>query len=501
MSRGERFASGVMAGLIGPLGIAVVNFFLLPRLVHGFGEENYGAFLVMLSCAGWVTLMHMGAGLGIIRFIAEAISDSDRAAARTAALNGAKLQLGASLLASLVVWSAAPWLIGRGFDFPPSLVTHGVWMIRAAAVAGFFMAVSAWSTSVFQGYQSYRRFGLITLAQGTLPNIGAVAVLAAGRGLGGATAWFVIIQGLIAAASCLEFWRMTRDDGAAGAGGGVDLRTFSAYCIGFWPGTFASFASGQLVRVFIAGLRSLAEFTLYAVPLGLLQRMQMLPAAASSALLPVIGGIDLESGAELERVYLRCSRVLVALLAPAYALLFSVMPQFLSLWMGGRFGDESVWPARVMVLTQAIGLLGFLPAAIAAGRKGGVWTSASQWSQAVICLALWPMLIPRWGLLGAALGSLVAQVAATGIVMWYSHYRAIRLDPVRFIKEALWPALAGTILLMTVVWTLRNRVDGWATLIALCAAGAVAYAATAWVLLPVEDQRFLRQRLKALRPK
>jgi len=494
VSRGERFATGVLAGLVGPFGIAVFNLFLLPRIVHGFGDENYGAFLLMLSCAGWVTTMHMGAGVGIVRYAAEGEAVGDPAAARAAAVHGAELQLGFSALTAVVVFLAAPILVGRVFDFPAALATHGVWMLRAAAFGGFFMAVSSWASAVFQGYQSYRRFGLLALAQGVLPNAGIAVVLAQGRGLYAATVWFVAVQALIAAWACVEFLRLTR----AGRGrphGGPGLRVFSRYSISFWPGALANFATGQLVRVFVAGLRTLAEFTLYAVPLGLLQRLQTLPAAVGSALLPVIGGIRHESEAELESVYLRCSRVLAALIAPAYALLFAVIPQFLSLWLGGRFGDEAVWPARVMVVTQAVGLLAFVPNSVAAGRRGGVWVSASQWSQVAICLVLWPTLIPRLGLLGASLGSLAAQIVATAVVLWYAHYRVMGLGARRFTFEALGPSLAGSILLLAAVWPLRERVSGWVSLVAVCALGGVVYAATAWFLLPKADRQFLRQRL------
>jgi len=477
-------------GLGGQLGVAVVNFPLIPRIVRGFGEENYGAYLLMLSCAGWIALMHMGAGVGIVRYVAEGEAAGDPAAAAAAARRGAALQLGFSLLAAAALWAAAPILAERVFVVPAFLRGHETWLIRAAAVGGFFSVITAWALSVFQGYQRFRRLGVLSLAQGVLPTIGTAAVLASGRGLLAAATWYVAVQAGLAVVCLWGVRSLTLGAGDAprtGPGRGA----FWRYCLGFWPGSFAQFASGQLDRAFIAGLRSLSEFTLYAVPLGLLQRLQMLPAVAGATFLPVVGELPAEHGHELQRLYLRCTRVLAALLAPAYALLFALMPQFLSLWLGGRFGDESVWPARVMVLTQAAAALAYLPITVAGARRGGVWPTIAQWSQAAVCLALWPLLIPRWGLLGAALGSLAAQVLATAVIAGYTHRKVIHLGLMRYALDALGPAGAGTLLLSLAVWPLRARVGGWGGFSALCALGGALYAVAAWSLLPAEDRRYL----------
>ena len=462
--------------------------------MHGFGVEAYGLYLLMQSAAGWLGALHFGAGAGLIRFAAQSQTEGKRGALDDTLRHGALLIVGGAALGALVLWFAAPALIGRVFVVPGYYRSHGAWMIRAAALGAVFASITAWAGAAFQGLHRFQWQSAAAVLQGVLIPFGVLSALAVGRGLGAAAAAFVAVHALVAVLSLYGVLRARREVPAGG--GHLPFSVFGGYSIGFWPASLANMVSGQLDRAFVAGLRSMSEFTLYAVPAGVLSRVQSLPSTACAALLPVMGGLGAHEGAETAaRLYLRASRTLVGLILPAYALLFCLMPQFLSLWLGGSFGDTSVWPARLLVLAQTAALFSFLPTSVAAGRKDGWWLSAAGWFQALICLALWPWMIPRWGLLGAALGGLIAQTASTAVFVSVVHARLLDLTWARFAREVLPPSLAGTAVLVAVAGTLRTRVTGWPTFFALCAAAGALYTITFWRLLPKNDREFLRARL------
>jgi O-antigen/teichoic acid export membrane protein len=492
VSRGERFSRGVLWGLSGHLAGAVVALFVLPRLVLGFGEENYGVYLLMQAAAGWVMLMHFGAGMSAVKSLSEARATGRWGQARAALRLAVQVQLGGALAAGLALWLAAPAL-ARLFDVPGPLAGHGVWLLRAAALAGVLGNAASLSAAALQGLQAYAPMSALAAAPGILAPLGAAAALAVGRGLGAAAASFVAVQALCALAGALLVRRHLPPAGPAE----LDRPAFLRYGMTFWPGAAAQFAAGQLDRVFVAGLRSLSDFTLYAVPVGLLQRAQTIPSVAGAVLLPMLGEAAAGSPGEVERLYLRCGRVLLVILAPFYLLLFALMPQFLSLWLGGRFGDAAVWPARLMVLAQGLAALAQMPATVAAARQGGVPASAAAWLQALLSLTLWPVLIPRYGLVGAAGGALLAQAAATALLLSVVHGRILRLSLGRFIREALAPAAVAALPLLALAWPLRTRISGWATFLCLVALCCAAYSAAAWRLLPAEDRDFLARRAKA----
>jgi O-antigen/teichoic acid export membrane protein len=494
VSRGESFARNVGWGLAGQGAVAVINFLIIPRLVHGFGVEAYGLYLLMQSAAGWVGALHFGAGAGLLRFAAQSSADGKRGALDEALRHGAWLVIGGAVAGAIILWLAAPALVGRIFAVPGYYQTHGAWMIRAAALGGVFAAVTSWAGAAFQGLNRFQWQSAAAVLQGILIPFGVLSALTMGRGLGAAAASFVAVHALVAA-FCLAGVRRVRLD-VQDHGGHISFRTFWHYSIGFWPGALAQMVSGQLDRVFVAGLRSMSEFTLYAVPVSVLSRVQSLPATASIALMPVMGGLgEHEAPETIARLYLRASRTLIGLIIPTYVLLFCLMPQFLSLWLGGHFGDTSVWPARLLVAAQTAALFFFLPTAVVAGRKGGWWLTAAAWLQALVCLALWPWMIPRWGLLGAALGGLIAQLLSSFIFVWLVHSRLLHLSWGRFLRETMVPAVAGAAVLFVVAWPLRVRITGWIDFFGLCAAAGACYTIVFWRLLPEDDRRFLRARL------
>jgi len=448
----------------------------------------------MQSAAGWLGALHFGAGAGLVRFAAQSQSEGKRGALDDTLKHGALMIVGGCAAGAVVFWFAAPALVGRVFTVPGYYQSHGTWMIRAAALGAVFASITAWAGAAFQGLHRFEWHSAAAVLQGILIPFGVLSALAAGRGLGAAAAAFVAVHALVALFSLYGVLRARR---AVSTGGGrLAFGEFGRYSIGFWPSSLANLVSGQLDRAFVAGMRSMSEFTLYAVPAGVLARVQSLPSTACAALIPVMGGLGAHEGPETAaRLYLRASRTLIGVILPAYALLFCLMPQFLSLWLGGGFGDTSVWPARLLVLTQTAALFHFLPASVAAGRKDGWWLSSASWLQALICLALWPWMIPRWGLLGAALGGLIAQAITTALFVSIVHARLLDLTWGRFVREVLPPSAAGVAILVAVAAPLRTRVTGWPTFFALCAAAGALYTITFWRLLPEEDRAFLRARL------
>ena len=494
MNRGERFARSVGWGLAGQGAVAAINLLIIPRLVHGFGVEAYGLYLLMQSAAGWVGAVHFGAGAGLVRFAAQAHAEDKRGLLDDALRHGAVFIVGGAAFGALVLWLAAPALVDRVFIVPGYYRDHGAWMIRAASLGAVFASVTAWAAAAFQGLHRFQWQSAAAVLQGLLIPFGVLAALSIGRGLGAAASSFVAAHAFVALFAACALAHVRGE--VSGRGGRLSFGVFGRYSIGFWPVSLAQLVSGQLDRAFVAGLRSMSEFTLYAVPASVLSRVQGLPVTAAAALVPVMGGLAAHEGPEAAaRPYLRASRTLIGLIAPAYALLFCLMPQFLSLWLGGRFGDTSVWPARLLVVMHAAALLSYLPNSVAAGRKDGWWPSAAAWLQALICLALWPWMIPRWGLLGAAMGGLAAQAVSTALFVSFVHSRLLHLSWPRFARETLTPALAGSAVLLALAWPLRVRVTGWFSFFALCAAAGALYTIVFWRLLPEEDRRFLRSRL------
>lgn len=488
MSRGRRFARNVSWSLAGQAGTIVVNFLALPYLLRGFGTEAYGVYLLMYTVANYMAVFQLGAGMASIKYVSEANAAGEDGALRDALRYSFWIYFFGVGAAAASVWLAAGPLSRSFFDIPVYYQKHALWLMRAAALGGLFAAGGQWATAAFFGLQKNAWPSALNVLQSILLPIGLVTVLAMGRGLGAAAAWYVVVQVAGFAALSLALRSVLKSH--RGGKGRLEFKPFAKYGLTFVPSLVANLVSTQVDKVFVAGKLSMSDLTYYSVPSGVLARLQMPSATVSSALMPVLSEVGRVEGKEhLSRVYVRSSRGLLALLAPALGLLFVLMPQLLGLWLNPAFGRNAAVAARLLVAAQAFALAFLGPRAAAGGLDGGHYLTVAMWGQALLSLALWPVLIPRWGIAGAAAGALVAQALATVYFLDAIHRHLVHLPWGRFLSEVLVPLLPPTSALILVAWLFRGCAWTWPGFIAVNAAAGLAYLGLLWRMLPEEDTR------------
>ena len=487
MSRGRRFAHNVGWSLAGQGGTIVVNFLAVPYLLRGFGAEAYGVYLLMYTVANYLTVFQFGAGQATIKYVSEADAAGEDGALRDALRHSALIHFGGVGAAAAVLWFAAGKLTSSVFDVPGYFREHAFWMLRAGAVGGLFAAGMQWSSLSFLGLQRLRWPSALGLLQSILMPLGLVAVLAMGRGLGAAAVWYVVVQLIGCVLGALALRAAVSD--RRGAGGKLGFKAFARYGLTFWPASLSGVASGQIDKAFIAGMLDMSQLTYYAVPSGVLSRLQMMPSTISVALMPVLSHAGRSDTREAtQRIYVRSARALFALNLPALGLLFVLMPQLLGLWLNPAFAQHAAVAARLLVAAQAFALAFHAPNALAGGLGGGKYLSAVSWAQALLSLALWPILIPRYGIAGAAAGALVAQALPTLFYLDAAHRRLLGLPWARFLREVVAPLVAPTSVLIFIAWLGRSAAWTWHGFIAVNAAASAAYAGLAWRAIPAEDR-------------
>ncbi|NNN07109.1 MAG: lipopolysaccharide biosynthesis protein [Elusimicrobia bacterium] len=488
MSRSRRFAGNVGWSLAGQGGTIAVNFIAIPYLLRGFGAEAYGVYLLVYVAGNYLGLFQFGAGLATIKYVAEAKAAGEDRALRQAVSHSAAIHFfGVGAAASALCLAAGP-LSRSFFDVPPYYQERAVWLLRAAAVGGLFSAGSQWVAATFQGLQRFAWPSALALLQSLLTPLGLAAILLLGRGLGAAAVWYASVQAVVFALGATALLGALGEH--RGATGRLSFRAFARYGLSFWPAALSGVAAGQIDKTFVAGLLGMADLTYYAVPSGILSRLQTLPSTISHALMPVLSESGRVDGREaLTAVYLRATRGMLALCAPAVGLLFALMPQLLALWLGPAFGARAAPAARLLVAAQAFALIFHAPNALAGGLGGGRYASAAAWGQALLSLALWPVLIPRWGIAGAAAGSLAAQASAALFYLDAAHRRLLGLSWGRFLREAAAPVVLPAAALLALAWAGRGLAWTWPGFIGVGAGAGAAYAVLLWPSLPREDRR------------
>jgi O-antigen/teichoic acid export membrane protein len=485
-----RFARNVSWSVVGQGAAAVAAFLFTPYLVHHLGAELYGLFLLLNALAGYLMLLTFGAGNAAVKFVAEFRSDnSSRALSDSVKYAFAFhiLPVGAGALAAAV---GARVVAFRVFHVPEPLLDEAVFVLRCAAAGAFFAAVAQAASCILQGLQRFDWQNAVAFAQTGLMSAGAAAFVAAGHSLRAMACWYIFLNFGACLLAVGAVWRLVHPHLSVLHGKSLGAVRFAGYGVSLWFGSLAWIVTFQLDRLFIARMASLTALTLYAVPAGLLQRLQIFPAAVSTVLIPMMSEVTGDDREEtLRRMYIRSQRFLLWLLLPALCLLFALMPQFLSLWLGGEFGARSVWPARLLILAQGFFLLNYAVNSVSASRDHPWYPSVTAWAQALISLAAWYILIRRYQLLGVAMGSLLAQAIHTTAYLLIVHARLLKLSPGRFASEALMRPFLSAGLLLALIMPIHEYASSWPLLFGTVAAGLALFYGAAWALLDHDDHQ------------
>lgn len=498
MSKAAQFARDTGLNLLGQLVLAAASFFLTPYLVRRMGIETYGLYILLYAFAGYLSLFSFGAGTAAIKYTAQFHEARDRRGLRDILLYSGATHLLGALLGAALVAGGAGFLAARVFRVPDALAAAAVWTLRAAAAGAVFAALAQFAGSALQGLRRFDRQVPLSALQSVLMPAGAALLVSRGLGLEAVASWYAILQAAACAVFVAVLWAALRPAREFPSGKGLDFKSYAAFSLHSWLVPVASVVNSQLDKVFIVRAVSLTDLTLYAVPSGLLQRLQMLPATIATVLLPTTSAVQGPDARErLVRMYLKSTRFLLWITLPILVLLFSLMPQFLALWLGPEFVGRSVWPARLLVVAQALGAINFIPNIVSVSRDRPEYYSAMAWAQAALNVLAWWWLIPRHQILGAAAGACLSQAAVTAANLALVHGRLLSLSWADYGRGALLrPGLAAAALLAA-VFPLHHLAQSWPALLALGAAGGLVYAAVLWPSLHAEDREFLRGLAKA----
>lgn len=397
------FSSGAAVALAGFIGNAITA-----RLL---GPDNLGVFAYVVFC---VTIGSMIAGLGIgtvqQRFIpnlrAEGRDDeADGLIGATTRLSTAAAILGAVVLFAYLFWPA------RGAIEGPSETTRTV--VIGLALVWF---ISWRLAEVYQFYlRGEQRFGELARLSGYSALI-KLAVMAVGAwlfGIPGALAGFIAANLLPAS----RIFRLLRVKPHVGP----QLRSqVTRFALASWAtAVLGGLVFGRTEILFLEHYTDLGAVGLFAAAVTVAEMAVQLPPLLLSALLPRFSEQHgLGARDEMHRLYRTMTALIAMLIVPLCFGLAAIAPVLVPLLFGAQFADAAA-VASVLLIAAAVSSLGvttfYLLQSI--GKTGFLLMSNGVGLIGTIALGF--LLVPRYGLIGAAWSRGIVQVTVVLIETWY----------------------------------------------------------------------------------
>jgi len=445
---------------------AVLALVTTPVFLYYVSDAAYGIYALAIAFVSILGLLEFGAGMALMKYMPEHLARGENDAAVDIMRAGLAFYGLLGLVGALVSTGVGVFFTQALSDVPAELEASARLAFILGGVAFALTVVMNVFGSVLGSLQTFGIATAITIAATTVATAVTLVLLVAGAGLDGIMIGVALRPALgmilfaIAARSRLPEIRFTPK-------WNTDLTrrlvSLSAY---IFVGNISGVVLFQFDKFYLGVLSGVTLVTFYVVPGALAVRLHAAASSITSVALPTASAL-LSSG-DLRRVQILYRRAtwltalfLVSVATPA--IIFS--GKILLHWVGASFENKSTETLQILVATYFFLGLSAAPywITMAAGRPRS--TIVFNLATALINVGFIFLLVPHYGILGAALAYLISVITVPGFI-WYVERRVLGLE------RSPWPGISWRLAVaaltqVAVCFALRPLADNLISTIAL----------------------------------
>jgi len=484
---GQKLVKNTVYNFLGQFYGLVLGFVVVPYLVHRLGVEAYGVFALAAALGGFAGLLNLGVGKALSKRVAEFYWKGDLGPIYKLFQTALMVCLAAGMAGGVLLIGFQDWISSELFHASGDhrqVVRFALYATGLSVLVSLLFDLLSGLTTALQRFDVYNRMNVVVA---TVTYLGSVLAVAAGFSLKGVLV-VIVVANLAGVAGHVRFLRKT-------------LPVLPFWPKFHWPAfrQLASFSLFVLVagscaflvhrldRMLVAYYLPLAAVTLYTIPYSLAEKTTLAVGNLTSAIFPSASELSAMPGTgRLKELYLRASKMVLLAALPGMLVLLFLAGPLLRFWMGQEFAKQGTVALQLLTLGFLLNILGHVPFTIA---QGAGWPSLSaKFSilNAAVALLFFSLLIPRYGIDGAAAAFLISEILVMPLFV-HSVNRRLGVGWKSLLLRAYLPAGVSGIVASVVLVFLGSRVSSLPGLIAAVCLALILYA-TAVLVCGLDSQ-------------
>jgi O-antigen/teichoic acid export membrane protein len=468
----------------------LIGLLLMPFNVRYIGQAAWGLWLLTGSLNTYFTILDLGYGSSLTRFVAQYRAKEDAQAINeiTSTLFVIFLAIGAAIYGAFVL---VAFNIDSVFHLTPDQVSTArtLMLIMGTQVAmGVPFGVFG---GVMNGFQRYDINNIVQVGSLIVVAIVNVVVLLLGYGVvevAAATTAVRLLSKLVYARNAYRVFPLLSVRPSLFRRARLrEVTGYSVYgAVGGW-----AYRLNFMSDTFIIGMyMGPAAVALWAVPRRLGQAVRSFTNQLNNVLLPVV----VESGTRgrmgrLRTIFIHGTKLSLFGAMPLTAAMFLLADPLIPLYVGNKF-EASVPVAQVLAVIIAVRVGNATASIVLRGRHGYRQLAFQNLFVAIANVALSVWWIQWYGLIGQAMGTLVPVAFAQIFLTWPLSARTVGLKPSEAFRQAVWPTLWPLPAFAVPVLLLKSYLPPTAVTVAICATvGTLCYYAVVFGLAMSGDER------------
>jgi O-antigen/teichoic acid export membrane protein len=423
-------------------GVATVYFFV-PLYLKFLGIDGYGLIGFFVTLQSIIALGDMGMTAAVTREMARVSALGNVHQLRADTMRSLEVvSWGISLIVSVAVWCAAPWIVSSWLSIKPEELSTVTQALRLVGIANALQLPAGLYSGALLGMELHVLANIVQICVTTLRTGGAVLALWLFSPQIITFAWVqivVVVMYLIIGRGLT--WKVIKNSTqnkcppfSWGA-----IAKIKHYAAGMAVIAALSVALTQIDKLWVSRTFSLGELGTYSLAFTLAMIPLTLAGPIAAAVFPRLTSITTNGSPEaLKKVYLNCSKTIALVTVPLSLTICGFSTEVIYCWTGSMgIAEVASVPSSILILGQLIQAITTTPYYIALAHGDVKINLIVGLVSLVLIATLLAILIPSYGLVGSAMAWLFMNLLTFGPYMWYIHKRFLPGYFTRWIWEGL----------------------------------------------------------------
>jgi O-antigen/teichoic acid export membrane protein len=455
----RRLLTGALSNFGGKLISTGTWFVLTPFMLAELGPRGYALWVLMTAVGSYGSLLDFGIGGAVVKYVAEHVARSERHIAKSVIATALWLSLGLALATAGLTVLIAPVLPGL-LGVPADERSTAMWLV---ILTGLDLAITIAFTppvSVLRGLQRYDLYNGVNVAGSLLLAGATVGALLAGGGVLGMVAMNIPVTIVMRVVACSLIKHVAPDLTLEWRGASLAALRRIAW---FSSSAFVIDVAGRLQNktdeFVIALFGALSAVTPYALARRLGEATALAAVQCLKVVMPLASELDaVDHGRKLRKLYIVASRLALGIASPVAVVLVIVAGPILALWVGPSYAEHANL-AAVLGIASLIAASQWPASEILQGMAKHRIVASTSLAAGVANMALSILLLPVFGLMGVALGTLIpTAIASLCVVMPFAN-RTLKVSWHTALWEIWLPGILPGVCAAGVLWTLARQVE------------------------------------------
>lgn len=432
---------------LGQIILLILGFIITPFIIHSLGNESYGILSVVMAMVGYFSVLDLGLGISVIKFVADFSAKADRQSLEKVIGTALVAYIMVGLLGSFLLILTAKLLVNQFFHIPSWLIPTALVVFYVSALGFLINMILAVFHAVPSALQRMDIVSSRNIFFGLLNTVGIIILLSLGYGLVAVVIWNTLVSALATLIFLAVILRLLPGISIKPK---FDWEIFSRL-IKFGGFKFLSNIAGQVVfqldKILIGIFHPISAVTFYAAPVSIVQKGLMLMLNITNAAFPALSqSHTLNDYQRIKDLYLRMYKFIGLVIFPIMAFLFVFSDQLILIWLGKEFVSQSAPVLKILALAYLIAAIS-APGVVAADAFGKPQVPAFFATiSAVINLLVALILIPKFGVIGAAWAMVINFASQVPIFLIFVHKKIVKISNLEVIRLSLLkPLIAGIV--------------------------------------------------------